>query len=72
MLKLKKILLVLVLLMVLLFVKQPTIVEATPLTDSVTIEYHIAPVGFDDLGYATESGIKDDEIDIVSIFRTTT
>lgn len=46
MLKLKKILLVLVLLMVLLFVKQPTIVEATPLTDSVTIEYHITPVGW--------------------------
>lgn len=30
------------------------------------------PADFDDLGYATESGIEDDEIDIVSIFRTTT
>ena len=46
MLKLKKILLVLVLSMVLLFVKQPTTVEAAPLTDSVTIEYHITPRGW--------------------------
>ena len=46
MLKLKKILLVLVLLMVLLFVKQPTIVEATEPEDFVTIEYHITPVGW--------------------------
>lgn len=46
MLKLKKILLVLILLMVLLFVKQPTVVEATEPEDFVTIEYHITPRGW--------------------------
>ena len=44
--------------------KDPTIL-ITPASNTI-------PAGFDDLGYATESGIEDDEIDIVSIFRTTT
>ena len=50
-------------------------VYKAPLKDTtilITPASNTIPAGFDDLGYATESGFEDDEIDIVSIFRTTT